>query len=80
MDSEIFDKAQSIMTNRRMRAISENEQRIREINQKLPQIKEINDVLYNTGKELIKIISAKNQPDVQQKIQQPLCQGHKTYL
>ena len=70
MDSEIFDKAQSIMTNRRMRAISENEQRIREINQKLPQIKEINDVLYNTGKELIKIISAKNQPDVQQKIQQ----------
>ena len=66
MDSEIFDKAQSIMTNRRMRAISENEQRIREINQKLPQIKEINDVLYNTGKELIKIISAKNQPDVQQ--------------
>ena len=72
MDSEIFDKAQSIMTNRRMRAISENEQRIREINQKLPQIKEINDVLYNTGKELIKIISAKNQPDVQQKIQQLL--------
>ena len=70
MHSEIFDTAQSIMTNRRMRAISENEQRIREINQKLPQIKEINDVLYNTGKELIKIISAKNQPDVQQRIQQ----------
>ena len=70
MDSEIFDKAQAIMTNRRMRAISENEMRIREINQKLPQIKEINDVLYNTGKELIKIISSKNSANVQQKIDQ----------
>lgn len=57
MESEIFDKAQAIMTNRRMRAVSENEERISEINSKLPQIREINEVLYNTGKELIKIIS-----------------------
>ena len=70
MDSEIFDKAQAIMTNRRMRAISENERRIREINMKLPQIKEINDVLYNTGKELIRIISSRSGEDVQKKIQQ----------
>lgn len=70
MDSEIFDKAQAIMTNRRMRAISENEARITEINQKVPQIREINEVLYNTGKELISIISDKNSPDVAKKIEQ----------
>lgn len=70
MESEIFDKAQAIMTNRRMRAISENEKRISEINQKLPQIREINEVLYNTGKELISIISEKNSTDVKQKIEQ----------
>ena len=70
MENEIFDKAQSIMTNRRMRAISENEKRIREINEKLPQIKEINEVLYNTGKELIRIISEKGKEDVSVKIEQ----------
>lgn len=57
MESEIFDKAQAIMTNRRMKAVSENEARISEINNKLPQIREINEAIYNTGKELIKIIS-----------------------
>ena len=34
MDSSIFDKAQSILTNRRMKAVSENEQRISEVNKK----------------------------------------------
>ena len=57
MDSDIFDKAQSIMTNRRMKAVSENEERLHEINMKLPEIREINEVLFNTGKELISIIS-----------------------
>ncbi|HQL99940.1 MAG: ATP-binding protein [Ruminococcus flavefaciens] len=70
MESEIFDKAQAIMTNRRMTAISENEARISEINSKVPQIREINEVLYNTGKELIKIISDKNSVDAEKKIEQ----------
>ena len=50
MDNAIFDKAQSIMTSRRMKAVSENEQRIAEVNQKIPQIREINEVLFNTVK------------------------------
>ncbi len=70
MDREIFDKAQAIMTNRRMSAVSENERRIREINAKLPQIKEVNDVLFNTGKELISIISSGNRAEIDKKIQQ----------
>lgn len=69
MDNEIFDKAQAILTNRRMRAVSENEARIREINEKLPQIREVNEVLYNTGKELISIISAGGK-DVSKRIEQ----------
>ncbi len=70
MDRDIFDKAQAIMTNRRMSAVSENERRIREINEKLPQIKEVNDVLFNTGKELISIISSGNRAEIDLKIQQ----------
>ena len=69
MDSSIFDKAQSIMTNRRARAESENEMRIAEINAKLPQIREVNDVLINTGRDLIRIISEGNKyGDVNAKI------------
>ena len=71
MDSSVFDKAQSIMTNRRMKAVSENDQRIAEINKKIPQIKEVNDALFNTGKELIQIISKKNGSDnINSKIEQ----------
>ncbi|MBR6623121.1 MAG: ATP-binding protein [Ruminococcus sp.] len=71
MDSSIFDKAQSIMTNRRARAESENEMRIAEINSKLPQIREVNDVLINTGRDLIRIISEGNKyGDVNAKIEQ----------
>lgn len=71
MDSSIFDKAQSIMTNRRARAESENEMRIAEINTKLPQIREVNDVLINTGRDLIRIISEGNKyGDVNAKIEQ----------
>jgi DNA replication protein DnaC len=70
MDSEIFDKAQAILTNRRMKAVSENEERIREVNTKIPQIREINEVLFNTGKELISIISNGRGNDVTDKIEQ----------
>ncbi len=70
MDREIFDKAQAVMTNRRLTAVSENERRIQEINRKLPQIKEVNDVLFNTGKELIKIISSGNSAEIDLKIEQ----------
>ena len=70
MDNAIFDKAQSIMTSRRMKAVSENEQRIAEVNQKIPQIREINEVLFNTGKELISIISNGRGEDVSQKVEQ----------
>lgn len=68
MNSDIFDRAQAIMTTRRRNAISENDSRIAEINKKLPQIKEINDVLYSTGKELINIISSGKKDDIQQSI------------
>ncbi|WP_295075528.1 ATP-binding protein [Ruminococcus sp.] len=70
MDSEIFEKAQSIINNRRIRAESENEARIRDVNDKIPQIREINEVLFNTGKELISIISNGKGKDVSQKIEQ----------
>ncbi len=70
MDSEIFDKAQAILTNRRMKAVSENESRIREVNERIPQIREINEVLFNTGKELISIISNGRGQDISEKIEQ----------
>lgn len=70
MESEIFERAQAILTNRRKMAESENEARINEINQKIPQIREINDVLFNTGKELISIISNSKGQDVSDKIEQ----------
>ena len=70
MDSELFEKAQAVLTERRMRAVSENERRISEINAKIPQIREINDVLFNTGRELISIISNSNGQDVSDKIDQ----------
>lgn len=70
MDGEIFDKAQAILTNRRMTAVSENERRIAEINSKIPQIREINNQIFNTGKELIKIMSSKDKASVGSKIEQ----------
>lgn len=70
MKRDIFDKAQAVITNRRLKAENENEARIRAVNEKLPQIREINDMIYNTGKELISIISAGKGQDVSQKIEQ----------
>ena len=59
MNNEIYEKAQKILSERRSRAISENELRIQEINTKIPEIKEINTAIFNTGKEIIQtIISA----------------------
>jgi len=70
MDSEIFDKAQAILTLRRKKAETENEERIREINEKIPQIREINEVIFNTGKELIAIISNGKGKDISDKVEQ----------
>ena len=70
MDSEIFDRAQAVLTGRRMKAVSENEERIREINEKIPQIREINEVLFNTGKDLIAIISGGRGQDISKKVEQ----------
>ncbi|WP_164169209.1 ATP-binding protein [Ruminococcus flavefaciens] len=70
MDSEIFDKAQAILTLRRKKAETENEERIREINEMIPQIREINEVIFNTGKELIAIISNGKGKDISDKVEQ----------
>lgn len=67
MKSEIFDKAQLIIQNRRQNAVIENDRRIDEINQRIPQIQAINNKIAGAGKELIKIIMAGGD-DVQQKI------------
>lgn len=70
MDSGIFERAQSIMTDRRMKAVSQNEFRLREINQKIPQICEINTQIFNTGKELISLISSNKKNEISDKIEQ----------
>ncbi len=70
MDAEIFDHAHDILTERRRLAVIENDRRIQEINRKIPQIREINSQLFNTGKDLIKIISGNQSNDVQNKIEQ----------
>ena len=67
MENDVFEKATSVMTNRRMQAVSENQMRIEEINKKIPEINEINVQLYNTSKEIMKIISQRN--DVGDRIQ-----------
>ena len=68
MRTEIFEKAQVIMQNRRRNAIVENDRRIDEVNEKIPEIRAINDELFNTGKKIIDIIRAGG-ADVQQKIE-----------
>lgn len=70
MDTEIYDRAHAILSQRRSKAQSDNDMRIREINSKIPEIKEINDALYNTGRELIRIISEAKITDVMEKIEQ----------
>ncbi len=70
MDREIFDMAHAILSQRRAKAIAENDRRIKEINEKIPEVKEINDALYNTGKQLIQIITEAKGTDVTAKIEQ----------
>lgn len=69
MDTEIYDKAHIILAERREKARAENERRIAEINSKIPEIKEINDTLFNTGKELIKIIAEGRNRDTSAEIE-----------
>ncbi|MBQ3139036.1 MAG: ATP-binding protein [Ruminococcus sp.] len=69
MDNEIYEKVYAILSQRRAKAIAENDMRIKEINSRIPEIKEINDALYNTGKELIKIITEAKGADVTAKIE-----------
>lgn len=69
MNPEIFDKAQRIIKNRRLNALSENERRIDEINEKIPQIKAINEVIFNTGRELIGTIGAGGVADMKNRIE-----------
>lgn len=70
MKSEIFEKAQIIIQNRRRNAVVENERRIDEINNRIPQIKAINGVIFNTGQEVVRAVFAeKNRNTQQQKIE-----------
>lgn len=57
MDRLILEKAQSMMTQRRLSAVNQNDMRIDEISRKIPEISEINRYLINTGKEIIRVIS-----------------------
>lgn len=69
MDSEIFDRAHAILSQRRNKAQAENERRIQEINKKIPEIAQINNALFNTGKELIRIISESRGKDVSAQVE-----------
>lgn len=70
MDNEIFESALAIISNRRAKAVQENDRRISEINEKIPQIREVNTQLFNTGKELIRIIASAKGMDVSADINQ----------
>ena len=63
-----MEKALEILKQRRTKAVSENDMRIQEINVKIPQIKEINNKLFNTSRELIKIISSHESQEVKDKM------------
>lgn len=69
MDIEIYDKAHAILDQRRAEARAENDRRISEINAAIPEIKEINDAIFNTGKELIRIIMSAGNKDVSEQIE-----------
>lgn len=70
MDTEIYDKAHAILSQRRAKAQAENDMRVREINSRIPEIKEINDALFNTGRELIRIITEAKGKDISGRIEQ----------
>ena len=70
MDQDIFDKAHAILTERRTRARAENDMRISKINSAVPEIKEINDALFNTGYELIRLITDPDAKDAEARIEE----------
>lgn len=70
MEQVIFERAEEILAQRRLAANAENDRRIREVNEKIPEIKAINDALYNTGHNLLKLISSSPKQDISVKIQQ----------
>lgn len=67
MDSEILDRAMAVVSKRRAKAYEEYDRRLSEVNHKIPQIREINTQIFNTGRELIKIIMDKNLTEVQRR-------------
>lgn len=58
MDTELYEKAHGIMSERRAKAMEINDFRVNRIYSEIPEIRKINNALFNTGKELIKIISS----------------------
>ncbi|MDE5946249.1 MAG: ATP-binding protein [Oscillospiraceae bacterium] len=54
---EIYEKAENIIKQRRDNAIARNDRRIEEINKIIPEIREENEKLFNTGFEIIDIVS-----------------------
>ena len=69
MKNEIYEKARTILSERRTRAISENDMRIQEINQKIPEIREVNNTIFNSGKELIRTVISGDKNDIQARIE-----------
>ena len=57
MDTEIYEKAHAIMSERRAKAIEINDLRTNKICSEIPEIAEINRSLFNTGREIMNIIS-----------------------
>lgn len=67
MENRIFEEAQAVMNKRRLDAVYLNDKRIDEINSRIPEIYEINKCLFDTGKELMRVISEKK--NVEQEIE-----------
>lgn len=57
MDTEIYEKAHAIMSKRRAEAMEINDLRTDKICSEIPEIAEINRSLFNTGREIMNIIS-----------------------
>lgn len=58
MDTEIYEKAHAIMSERRAKAMEINDLRTNKICSEIPEIMEINRSLFNTSKEIMNIISS----------------------
>ena len=83
MDNLIFDKAQSVIKQRRLDAVNQNDMRINEISHKIPEINEINKYLINTGREIIRVISERKNVEAEidfQTIERFIAELHETKL